>query len=131
MKLLPLLAGVLACARPLVAQVTATATLHDGVATVLVGNSTKTALTVSVSLWRDATRPGGPVTLGDSLPARISPQSFVLPAGQIQTVRLKVHAAVTPHELLRLVTLLDPPPPTKGAVQLAVRMRIISRVVVS
>jgi hypothetical protein len=131
MKLLPLFAGVLACARPLCAQVTATATLHDGVAVLSVGNSTAQPLHVSLSLWRDATPPGGPVTLGDSVPARISPASFVLQPGEIQTVRLRVRAPVRPGELLRLVTTFDPPTPTGGGVQLTVRMRLISKVVVT
>lgn len=120
---------LLLLARVLSAQITAVAELRNGVATLSIGNPTTGPLTVTVSLFRDATTEGGPVTLGDSVPARISPASFSLQPGEIQVVRIRVRAPVAPNELLRLVTLLDPQTPAAGqGVQLVVRTRLITKV---
>jgi len=112
------------------AQITASAELRHGVAVISVGNATRQPLHATLSLWRDATKPGGQVTLGDSVSALITPASFDLPPGAIQTVRLRVRVAVHPGELLRLCTFLDPPRPKGSGVTLVVRMRLISKILV-
>jgi hypothetical protein len=49
------------------AQVTAEAALRDGVAELRIGNPTRSPLSVDLALFRDATLPHAPVTLGDSV----------------------------------------------------------------
>jgi P pilus assembly chaperone PapD len=129
MKLLALLAGALLCAPAVAAQVTAVAELRSGVATLSIGNPTPGPLHITVQLFRDATVAGGPVTLGDSVSALISPSTFTLQPGEVQTVRIRVKEPVRLGELLRVVTLLDPQPPEAeppGA-RLLVRMRLITK----
>jgi hypothetical protein len=123
-----LLLALLLLSRVVRAQVTSVAELRNGVATLSVGNPTSGLLHVTVALYRDATPVDGPVTLGDSILARISPASFFLQPGEIQTVRLRVRAPVRPGELLRLVTLLDPQAPAGSGIQLVVRTRLITKV---
>jgi P pilus assembly chaperone PapD len=96
---LVLLAGVLS------AQVDAVVMLHGRDAELRVANPTARALQISVAIYRNAsTSP----PLGDSVAAKISPQTFVLPPGASQLVRLRVRAPVAPHELLRFAVTFTP-----------------------
>jgi hypothetical protein len=121
---------LLLSARSLFSQVTAVAALKNGAADLFVGNPTSGPLSVTVSLFRDATPTGGPVTLGDSVAALITPRTFTLGPGEMQTVRLRVREPVAPGELLRLVTLLDPSiaPDSSQGVRLVFRTRLITKV---
>jgi hypothetical protein len=126
MKLLPLLAGVLVCARPATAQVDAMLQLHGADGEMRVQNPTRAPLRVSITLYRNAP---GTVPLGDSVAAQISPQAFVLAPGAMRVVRLRVRARLTPHELLRLAVTFTPadrPPP---GMRIALATRVIAKVI--
>lgn len=123
--------SILFFAGALSAQVTAVAELHSGVAELRIGNPTTAPLSVELTLWRDATKEGQPVALGDSVLALISPASFTLRPGEVQTVRIRVRDTVRTGELLRLATLftpLDAESPEQG-MKLLVRTRLITKVV--
>jgi len=122
---------VLLCAQGLSAQVTATVELRDSVAELRVMNPTASQMSIDISLFRDATKAGGTVTLGDSVAALISPRLFVLQPGQVQAVRIKVRDSVTAGEMLRLATMFTPQASdsTAGA-RLLIRTRLISKVLV-
>jgi hypothetical protein len=116
------------CAGGLSAQVTAVAEMRNGVAELRIGNPTTTALSVSLDLYRDATKDGQPVTLGDSVLALISPRSFVLKPGDIQVVRLKVHEMVKAGELLRPVILLTPQEADSSTgMRVLIRTRLVTK----
>jgi hypothetical protein len=120
--------SLLLCVGGLSAQVTAVAELHNGVSEIRIGNPTASPVSVSLDLFRDATRETGPVTLGDSVSALISPRSFVLQPGGIQVVRIKVREPVKPNELLRLATMFTPSvPDSSTGVRLLVRTRLITK----
>lgn len=112
--LLLLLAGVLT------AQVNAAVQMHGRDAEVAVTNPTAKPLRVTMALYQDVTPAGGPLTLGDSVPARISPASFTLQPGATQTVRVRLRTPLQPGEVLRLATTFAPgaeePAPTTPAV---------------
>src|SRR5882762_10226486 len=76
-----LVALLIVVARALGAQVDARLVLHGRDAEMRVQNPTAKPLTVSVTLFRDS-------TLTDSVPCRISPQTFTLDPGASQIVRL-------------------------------------------
>lgn len=122
---------VLLCAHGLSAQVTATAELRDSVAEIRVGNPTAGPLAIEISLYRDATKGDGPITLGDSVSAIISPHTFTLQPGTVQVVRVRVREAVKPNEMLRLATMFTPLEATGeavGSMRLLIRTRLITRV---
>jgi hypothetical protein len=126
-----LLAALLLCAQGVAAQVTATAVLRDGVAELRVGNPTATPMSIDIALFRDATKADGPVTLGDSVSALISPHAFTLQPGTVQVVRVRVREAVKPNEMLRLATMFTPIEATGeqvGSMRLLIRTRLITRV---
>lgn len=120
---------LLALASTLVGQVTAVAEMKDGVADVYVGNPSDGRITVSVSLFRDATK-DSVVTLGPPVDALVSPAAFVLEPHTMQLVRIRVRESVKPGELLRLVTVLDPrvAPDSTQAPKLTVVMRLITKI---
>jgi hypothetical protein len=124
--------ALLLCAHGLSAQVTVGAVLRDGVTELRIMNPTAAPLSVEMSLYRDATKADGPVTLGDSISALISPRSFILQPGQVQAVRLRVREAVKPNELLRLATMFTPLEAlaAEQGIRLLVRTRLITKVVV-
>jgi hypothetical protein len=114
-------------------QVTAEAQLSNGVTEVQIGNPTPKLLSVSLSLFRDATQPGKPVALGDSVSALISPSAFTLNPGEIQTVRIRVRESVAPGELLRLASLFTPHeadalPSGQPGMRLLIKQRLITKV---
>jgi hypothetical protein len=114
-------------------QVTAVTEMHRGVAELRVGNPTRSPLTVRLHLYRDKTREGGPVTLGDKVPALISPQTFTLLPGTVQIVRIRVRGLVWPGELLRLTTTYQPresPLEGSGGMRLMVATRVVTKVLV-
>jgi hypothetical protein len=119
------------CAGGLSAQVTAVAELRNGVAELRIGNPTTAPLSVELTLYRDATKEGQPVALGDSVLALISPASFTLKPGDVQTVRIKVRDTVRTGELLRLATLFTPleAESVEQGMKLLVRTRLITKVV--
>jgi len=130
MMRLVVIAALLLCAATLLsAQVSAVVELHGRDAELRVRNPTSTALSVSISLYRDATKDGGPVTLGDSVSARISPASFTLQPGNVQTVRIRVREPVESGELLRLATMFTPiEADSTAGMRLRVRTRLITKV---
>jgi hypothetical protein len=110
------------------AQVTAVAEMRNGVAELRIGNPTASPLAVDLSIYRDATKDGQPVTLGDSVAALISPRSFVLQPGQLQVVRIRVRDSVKVGELLRPAILFTPQAPDSSAgMRLLVRTRLITK----
>jgi len=127
-----LLWSLLICAGGLSAQVTATTELRNGVGELRVANPTASPLSVELTLFRDATQEGQPVTLGDSVSARISPRTFVLQPGELQVVRLRVHEILKPNELLRLAILFTPreaeAADSSTGVRLLIRTRLITKV---
>lgn len=123
--------ALLFCAHELTAQVTATAELRDSLAEIRVGNPTAAPLAIEISLYRDATKGDGPITLGDSVSAIISPHAFTLQPGTVQVVRVRVREAVKPNEMLRLATMFTPLEATGeqvGSMRLLIRTRLITRV---
>ena len=106
--------------------------LHGRDAEVRIGNPTQRPLAVSITLYRDATTPGKPVTLGDSLRARISPSTFTLQPGVEQTVRLRVQASVRQGEVLRLAVTFtpveEPEPQPRPTMRFIMAVRYLVRV---
>lgn len=126
-----LFATLLLCTQSVAAQVTAIAEMRNGVAELRIGNPTAAPLGVELSLFRDATKEGQPVTLGDSVSALISPRSFVLQPGSIQVVRVRVRASVKVGELLRPAILFTPLQADSSAgMRLLVRTRLITKMLV-
>jgi hypothetical protein len=126
-----LFAALLLCTQGVAAQVTAQTELRNGVAELRVGNPTASPLAVELSLYRDATKPDEPVTLGDSVSALISPRSFVLQSGEIQVVKLRVRETVKANELLRLAVLFTPyeaQADVSTGVRVLFRTRLITKV---
>lgn len=129
MKTIPLLAGALMLCAKLHGQAIPVLTeLHGRDGELSIVNPTGSTFHVSISLFRDATLEGGPVVLGDSVPARISPQSFTLLPGATQTVRLRVSGPLKPGELLRLAILCDPVDSVASGVVARVALRYITKV---
>jgi hypothetical protein len=126
-----LFAFLLLCAPTVTAQVTAVAELRNGVAELRIANPTAAPLLVELSLYRDATKEGQPVALGDSVAALISPASFTIKPGEVQTVRIRVRDSVRTGELLRLATLFTPHEveAAEQGMRLLVRTRLITKVV--
>lgn len=120
---------VLLLARSAWGQVTAVAELRRGVAELKIGNPTQQPLAVRISLFRDASDSGGPVVLGDSVSALITPSSFTLGPGELQTVRVRIREPVASDELLRVVTMLDPrvTRDSTPSLQVSVVMRLITK----
>lgn len=79
-----------------------------GFAAVPITNGRTTPVLVTLSVHRDARDEEGNVVPGDSVSSLLSPQSFTLDPGAQQTVRVVVTDSITPGEVLRLVTLLEP-----------------------
>lgn len=113
------------------AQVTAIAELHQGITEVRVGNPSAWPLAVRLEgLFRDKTTDSTPVTLGDSVHALITPTSFTLQPGEVQTIRIRVRDSVSVGELLRLATLLTPiDTSTAQGARLIIATRLVTKVV--
>jgi len=114
--------------RSLLGQVSAVIPLHGTDASVTVANPTAAPLHVTMVLYRNAP---GALPLGDSVAARISPRAFTLPPGAQQLVRLRVRAAVTPGEVLRLAVTFVPIETAAGGMRLTLATRLIARVEVA
>jgi hypothetical protein len=127
----PFFAFLLLCAQGVAAQVTAVAELRNGVAELRIGNPTTAPLSVELTLYRDATKEGQPVALGDSVSALISPRAFVLQSGEVQVVRIRVREPVKPNELLRLATLFTPheAEAAEQGMRLLVRTKLVTKIV--
>jgi hypothetical protein len=115
------------------AQVSTETPLRGGVAELKVANTTQRILHVTLGLYRDATPPGQPVTLGKLVGTLISPSAFTLKPGDVQTVRLRVREYVAPRELLRLSTLFTPheadvPPDSASGLRILMRTRVVTKV---
>ena len=112
-------------ARGLGAQVDAVLRLHGTDAEMRVANPTAKQLHVAITLFQDS-------TLTDSVPARISPQTFTLQSGGRQVVRIRLRAPIKPGAVLRLATLFSPvveePEPPRPTMRFILATRIITRV---
>lgn len=116
--------ALLLCARPLMAQVDAVLQLHGQDAEYRVSNPTTRALQVTVTIFRDS-------TLRDSVPARISPQSFLLQVGTSQVVRIRLRTKMEAGAGYRLATTFLPTEaadPPRATMRLTLATRMIVRV---
>jgi hypothetical protein len=128
-KLFSSLALLLLAISPLHGQVTAVADMYNRVTEVRVMNRSTAPLRAVLSIFRDATTPTSPVTLGDSVHALISPSAFMLLPGQVQTVRIMVRDSVSAGELLRLSSLLTPvDTSTAPGMRLVVATQLITKI---
>jgi P pilus assembly chaperone PapD len=115
-------AVLLAAAKVLSAQVDAVLHVRGHDAELRVGNPTAKPLHVSLTLFRDS-------TLTDSVPCRISPQSFTLLPGKEQVVRLRLRSTPDTTSRYRLGTLFTPvESPSQPAMRFVLATRIITRV---
>jgi P pilus assembly chaperone PapD len=86
-----------------------------------VANPSSRPLQISITLFRDS-------TLTDSVPARISPQSFTLQVGQMQIVRIRLKQKYPAGAHYRLGTLFTPPEDKKATgMHFVLATRLITR----
>jgi hypothetical protein len=109
-------------------QVSAAVQLHGTDAEMRIANPTPRPLSVTITLYRDATKSGGPVALGDSVSALISPSAFTLKPGAEQMVRLRVMAAMKPSEILRLATTFMPVEDYRPGMHIVLAVRVLTKV---
>jgi P pilus assembly chaperone PapD len=114
---------LLSAVRLLHGQVDAVLRLSGRDAEMRVANPTTKPLHVSITLFRDS-------TLTDSVPCRISPQTFTLAPGREQVVRLRLRTKPDTSTRYRLGTLFTPDDgqPPQPAMRFVLATRIVTRV---